>query len=112
MRKIVDNIHDALPPGLTFEPIYPENVKGYSLDTAIALAIIEALSEGKHRCLVKLAAIDANYMVDMHLTYNDFLPLLEIYSSERGEIMQQELSETDQKRLFVWWEILNQSTYN
>ena len=112
MRKVVDKIHEALPPGLTFEPIYPENVKGYSLDTAIALAIIEALSEGKHRCLVKLAAIDANYMVDMHLTYNDFLPLLEIYSSERGEIMQQELSETDQKRLFVWWEILNQSTYN
>ena len=112
MRKVVDKIHEALPPGLTFEPIYPENVKGYSLDTAIALAIIEALSEGKHRCLVKLTAIDANYMVDMHLTYNDFLPLLEIYSSERGEIMQQELSETDQKRLFIWWEILNQSTYN
>lgn len=112
MRKVVDKIHDSLPSGLTFEAIHPDNVKGYSIDTAFALAIIEALSEGKHRCLVILAATEADYTVHMHLTYNDFLPLLEIYSSERGEIMQQELSETDQKRLFIWWEILNQSTYN
>ena len=112
MNKIVNDLYEALPSHLSFKAIHPYHLKDYSINTALVLAVVDALAQGRYDCVVVFAGIEAECNVDIHIAYLHYLPLLETYCTEHGREMHCELSDVDQNRVCSWMNILNQTTYN